>query len=143
MMHIIIHDLGSEYDEFFNGKADKIISANGKYAPCQGCFGCWTKHPAECFMKDTLHTVCRDVGRSDILTIITENCYGAYSPTVKNILDRSIGDSTPFSTYRGKQMHHTLRYDMESFFTGGERIKETLQWDMSMRIIREWILTSS
>lgn len=33
--------------------------------------------------------------------------------------------------------------DMESFFTGGERIKETLQWDMSMRIIREWILTSS
>ena len=117
MMHIIIHDLGSEYDEFFNGKADKIISANGKYAPCQGCFGCWTKHPAECFMKDTLHTVCRDVGRSDILTIITENCYGAYSPAVKNILDRSIGDSTPFSTYRGKQMHHTLRYGM------GERIQ--------------------
>jgi len=26
------------------------------------------------------------------------------------VLDRSIGVSTPFSTYRGKQMHHTLRY---------------------------------
>ena len=26
------------------------------------------------------------------------------------MLDRSIGVSTPFSTYRGKQMHHTLRY---------------------------------
>lgn len=61
-------------------------------------------------MKDTLETVCRDVGKADELMIITENCYGAYSPSVKNVLDRSIGISTPFSTYRGKQMHHTLRY---------------------------------
>ena len=31
---------------------------------------------------------------------------------VKAALDvgRGIGISTPFSTYRGKQMHHTLRY---------------------------------
>ena len=36
--------------------------------------------------------------------------YGAYSAAVKNVLDRSIGTSTPFSTYRGHQMHHTLRY---------------------------------
>ena len=33
-----------------------------------------------------------------------------YSAAIKNILDRSIGTSTPFSTYRGRQMHHTLRY---------------------------------
>ena len=33
-----------------------------------------------------------------------------YSAAVKNVLDRSIGSSTPFSTYRGGQMHHTLRY---------------------------------
>ena len=26
------------------------------------------------------------------------------------MLDRAIGASTPFSTYRGRQMHHTLRY---------------------------------
>ena len=36
--------------------------------------------------------------------------YGKYSAAIKNILDRSIGTSTPFSTYRGRQMHHTLRY---------------------------------
>ena len=42
--------------------------------------------------------------------IITKNLYGEYSAAVKNVLDRSIGTSTPFSTYRGRQMHHTLRY---------------------------------
>ena len=54
--------------------------------------------------------VSRIIGKADELVIVTENYYGAYSPSVKNVLDRSIGVSTPFSTYRGKQMHHTLRY---------------------------------
>lgn len=109
-MKVIIHDLGTEYEEMLKKKCDEIISADGRFAPCQGCFGCWTKHPAECFMKDALKESCRIVGRADELIIITENCYGGYSPAVKNVLDRSIGLSTPMSTYRGSQMHHTLRY---------------------------------
>lgn len=109
-MKVIIHDLGEEYNEKLKEKCDEVICADGKYAPCQGCFGCWTKSPAECFMKDRLHEICRIVGTADELVVISENCYGSYSPQVKNILDRSIGLSTPFSTYRGRQMHHTLRY---------------------------------
>ncbi len=109
-MKTIVHDLNEKYDEILKEKCEKIVNANGKYAHCQGCFGCWTKHPAECYIKDDLQTVCRIIGTTDELIIITENCYGAYSPMVKNVLDRSIGVSTPFSTYRGKQMHHTLRY---------------------------------
>lgn len=61
-------------------------------------------------MKDRLSQVCRVIGRADELVIITRNVYGEYSPAVKNVLDRSIGTSTPLSTYRGHQMHHTLRY---------------------------------
>lgn len=109
-MKTIIHDLDEKYTVMLKERCEEIICANGKYAPCQGCFGCWTKHPAECYMKDSLKTACRVVGSADEVIIITENCYGAYSPAVKNVLDRSIGLSTPFSTYRGKQMHHTLRY---------------------------------
>ena len=109
-MKVIIYDLGSEYDGLIAAKCDRTIAADGKYAACQGCFGCWTKHPAECFIKDSLHQVCRMIGQEDALVIVTKNLYGSYSTAVKNILDRSIGTSTPFSTYRGGQMHHTLRY---------------------------------
>ena len=109
-MKVILHDLGPEYEALIEGNCDRSIAADGKYAPCQGCFGCWTKHPAECFMKDKLRQVCRVVGQADKLVIITKNLYGGYSAAVKNVLDRSIGTSTPFSTYRGRQMHHTLRY---------------------------------
>lgn len=109
-MKVIIHDLDCQYEDLIKARCDLVIAADGKYAPCQGCFGCWTKHPAECFMKDKLQQVCRIIGQADELVIITRNVYGEYSPAVKNILDRSIGTSTPFSTYRGRQMHHTLRY---------------------------------
>ena len=109
-MKVIIYDLGSEYDGLIAAKCDRTIAADGKYAACQGCFGCWTKHPAECIIKDSLHQVCRMIGQADELVIVTKNLYGAYSTAVKNVLDRSIGTSTPFSTYRGGQMHHTLRY---------------------------------
>lgn len=115
-MKVILHDLDAEYHEMLKGKCDEIIHADGKYAPCQGCFGCWTKHPAECFMKDRLKQAARVVGQADEFVIITENLYGTYSPAVKNVLDRSIGISTPLSTYRGKQMHHTLRYGKHHLF---------------------------
>ena len=109
-MKVIIHDLDHGYDGLIESKCSLAIAADGKYAPCQGCFGCWTKHPAECFMKDRLQQVCRIIGKADEGVIVTKNLYGGYSAAVKNVLDRSIGTSTPFSTYRGKQMHHTLRY---------------------------------
>lgn len=109
-MRVIIHDLGAEYEASWKAKCDRLIHAGGKYAGCRGCFGCWTKHPAECFIRDDLQDICRIVGRADELIIITENYYGTYSPFVKAVLDRSIGLSTPLSTYRGGQMHHTLRY---------------------------------
>ena len=113
---VILHDLDRSYDAMIESKCDRMIAADGKYAPCQGCFGCWTKHPAACKMRDSLQQSCRVLGQADELVIVTKNLYGEYSAAVKNVLDRSIGTSTPFSTYRGRQMHHTLRYGKHSLW---------------------------
>lgn len=109
-MRVILHDLDEAHAESIPSDYDYVLAADGRYAPCQGCFGCWTTHPAECFMKDRLQQVCRILGQADDVVIVTKNLYGAYSTPVKNVLDRAIGSSTPLSTYRGGQMHHTLRY---------------------------------
>ena len=82
-MKTIIHDLDKFYDSLFKSKYENVIHADGKYAPCQGCFGCWTKHPAQCYLKDPLKMVCRLIGKTDELVIVTENYYGAYSSSVK------------------------------------------------------------
>ena len=145
MMKVILYDLDRTYDELIETKCDRALAADGKYAPCQGCFGCWTKHPAECKMKDTLQQVCRIIGQADELVIVTKNLYGGYSAAVKNVLDRSIGTSTPFSTYRGRQMHHTLRYgrhDLVKVIVYGEvteQEKETFRYLVERNAINEGI----
>lgn len=50
------------------------------------------------------------VGQSDPLIIVSQCCYGGYSSSIKAILDRAIGDSLPFFTWRGGQIHHISRY---------------------------------
>ena len=114
MMRVILHDLGSIYSERLLGKCDAVVEADGRYASCQGCFGCWVKHPAECSMKDKLQRTRRILGRADELIIITKNLYGSYSTNIKNVMDRTIGFSTPLCTYREWEMHHTLRYGKHS-----------------------------
>jgi len=116
-MRLLIHDLPEKWDEILRPKAEEVFRADGNYAPCQGCFGCWTKHPANCFMKDKLQMICRKFGKADELIIITENHYGSYSAAIKNVMDRTIGLSTPFMTYRNGMTHHTLRYGKKKKLT--------------------------
>ena len=133
-MTILIYDLDITFSDSIKEKYDRIIYADGRYAPCQGCFKCWTKNPATCIMSDSLHEMCRILGQADDLVIVTENWYGGYSPAVKNVLDRSIGMSTPMSTYRGKQMHHTLRYGkhnrLKVFVYGNIAPSEMKTWEL-------------
>lgn len=122
-MKVIIHDLDVGYEKLLQSKCNELICADGKYAGCQGCFACWTKRPTECVIHDSLKEISCLVGKADELVIITQNCYGTYSPAVKAVLDRSIGLSTPLCTYREKEMHHTLRYgihDEIKIFAYGE-----------------------
>lgn len=136
-MKVIVHDLKGDMTNRLVEKADKVIFADGKYASCQGCFKCWTKHPATCALKDSLHEICRVLGQADELTIITENYYGGYSPAVKCVLDRGIGISTPMSTYRGGMMHHTLRYGkhdrLRVFVYGDTTEKEKETWNLLVK----------
>lgn len=96
-------------------------------------------------MKDKLHEACRILGQADQRVIVTKNLYGGYSAAVKNVLDRSIGTSTPFSTYRGRQMHHTLRYgrhDLVKVIVYGEvteQEKETFRYLVERNAINEGI----
>lgn len=111
-MKVILHDLGEEI-AIPLGKKDKdsvVIHANNQYAPCRGCFQCWLKNPGFCIMKDSLQHIGALVGQSDPLIIVSQCCYGGYSSSIKAILDRAIGDSLPFFTWRGGQIHHISRY---------------------------------
>lgn len=109
---LIIHDLSSSDFEALNlpMKDTTVIQADGKYAPCKGCFGCWVKTPGTCVLKDRLKDVGAMIATSDEVVIISKNCYGGYSKDIKTIIDRSISCCLPFFTFRKGRMHHPLRY---------------------------------
>ena len=111
-MTTIIHDLGDEITYSLE-KADKdlvVIHADNQYASCRGCFKCWLKNAGFCTMKDALQHIGALIGQSDPLIIVSRCCYGGYSSPVKAVLDRAIGNSLPFFTWRGGQTHHIGRY---------------------------------
>ncbi len=114
-MRVLIHDLDErELSALGEFKEDTtVVAANGRYAPCKGCFKCWLKNRGYCVMTDSLQHIGALIGSSDEVVIISKNCYGCYSPTVKNVLDRAISVSLPFFTYRNGRIHHMLRYKNE------------------------------
>ena len=119
-MKVIIHDL-REGEALFLGKSDKdsvVIHANNQYAPCCGCFKCWLKNAGFCIMKDSLQHIGALIGQSDPLIIVSQCCYGGYSSPVKAILDRAIGGSLPFFTWRGGQTHDISRHPHRKLLRG-------------------------
>lgn len=111
-MKVLIHDLG-EGAALFPGETGTdslVVHADGRYAPCRGCFKCWLKNSGFCVMEDSLKHAGALIGRSDPLIIVSRCCYGGYSSPVKAVLDRAIGASLPFFTWRGGQTHHISRY---------------------------------
>ena len=111
-MKTIIHDFNKETFSAFELPDENVVvlNADGHYAPCRGCFACWLKNTGFCVMDDSLKHAGALIGQSDPLIIISRLCYGGYSPGVKAVLDRAIGVSLPFFTWRGGQTPHIRRY---------------------------------
>ena len=78
--------------------------------PCNGCFGCWTKTPGICVIKDDAREVTRKVVQSDLLVILTPVTFGGYSSEMKKALDRSLGMMLPYFTKIDGYTHHKPRY---------------------------------
>lgn len=109
---LIIHDLPNEQFNALeiNLENTTVVEADGRYAPCKGCFGCWAKTPGKCVYKDRLQYMGAMLAGSDEVILISQNTYGGLSSEVKNVLDRGIAISLPFFAFREGRIHHAHRY---------------------------------
>lgn len=134
-MKLLIHDLGSkDFQKIFYNSLDEtmIISDDGTIHHCIGCFGCWVKTPAACVIRDKYGDMGECLSKCKEVIIISECCYGGFSPFVKNVLDRSIPYIHPYFVIKNGEMHHRRRYknhiDMKVWFYGSnitEKEKQT------------------
>ncbi|MGF1465366.1 MAG: hypothetical protein ACFCGT_04465 [Sandaracinaceae bacterium] len=81
-----------------------------RFAPCQGCFECWTDHPGTCKAKDAANDVMRDAIGADALLFATRVRFGCWDPIAKVALDKCIGLLSPFFGTVEGETHHVARY---------------------------------
>lgn len=113
-MRMIVHDLQEqEFAGWTEGGQGglTVISDNGTIRQCMGCFGCWTRTPGVCVIRDGYNNLGELLSRSDELIIISKCMYGSYSPFVLNVLNRSISYVLPYFVTRNGETHHRKRYD--------------------------------
>lgn len=113
-MILLIHDLQGEQGQRLTagfGKETIVVGDDGSINHCLGCFGCWTKDPGACVIKDNYSVMGSLLGACKELHIISSCVYGGFSPFIKNVLDRSISYVHPDFRIREGKTHHRLRYD--------------------------------
>lgn len=80
-----------------------------KIANCVGCFGCWTKTPGRCVIRDDATRVYPLIAASDTVLYVSRVLYGGYDTVMKRMLERAIPVQQAFiRIYRG-ETHHLQR----------------------------------
>lgn len=80
-----------------------------KIANCIGCFGCWTKTPGKCVIRDDAVRVYPLIASSSHIIYISRICYGGYDTVMKTMLERAIPVQQAFIRLVDGETHHVQR----------------------------------
>ena len=76
---------------------------------CVGCFGCWTKTPGKCVIRDDAVKVYPEIAKSDTLLYVSRIKYGGYDTIMKTMLERAIPIQQAFIRLVEGETHHVQR----------------------------------
>lgn len=80
-----------------------------KIANCVGCFGCWTKTPGKCVIRDDAVEVYPAIAASRQILYVSKVKYGGYDTVMKTMLERSIPVQQAFIRLLHGETHHVQR----------------------------------
>lgn len=80
-----------------------------KIANCVGCFGCWTKTPGRCVIRDDAAGVYPLIAQSEAVLYVSRIRYGGYDTVMKTMLERAIPVQQAFIRILDGETHHVQR----------------------------------
>ncbi len=95
-MKLILSDRPLPIDCDRLGRADVtyIDLSALKIANCTGCYGCWTRTPGKCVIRDDAVSVYPVIAKSDTLLYVSRIRYGGYDTIMKTMLERAIPETS-------------------------------------------------
>ena len=80
-----------------------------KITNCVGCFGCWTKTPGKCVIRDDGTKVYPYIAKSNTIIYVSHVKYGCYDTVMKTMLERAIPIQKAFIRIHNGETHHVQR----------------------------------
>ena len=108
-MKLILSDRHLDLPETDQQDITLIDLSKLQIANCVGCFGCWTKTPGKCVIRDDAVRVYPRIAESDRVLYISRVNYGSYDTTMKTMLERAIPVQQAFIRLHHGETHHVQR----------------------------------
>ena len=108
-MRLILSDIDLKYDALQLKDTNFIDLSSLQIKNCMGCFGCWTKTPGKCVIRDDAVKVYPLIAACEQLVYITHVVYGGYDAIMKRMLERTIPIQQAFLRVLDGETHHVQR----------------------------------
>lgn len=92
-----------------NQLADYIDLSELNISNCIGCFGCWTKTPGKCVIRDDAVKVYPKIAESRKILYVSRVKYGCYDTVMKTMLERALPIQQAFIRLLNGETHHVQR----------------------------------
>lgn len=109
-MNLILSDRHLDLPHISSGDTTFIDLSNCNIANCIGCFGCWTKTPGKCVIRDDAVKVYPLIAASDRVLYVSRVKYGSYDTIMKTMLERAIPVQQAFIRLLHGETHHVQRH---------------------------------
>ena len=86
-----------------------------KISNCVGCFGCWTKTPGKCVIRDDAVKVYPIIADSEKIIYVSHIKYGSYDTVMKTMLERAIPIQQAFIRIYNNEIKRPLLSHMENY----------------------------
>ena len=108
-MKLIMSDRPISLEIGENKDIKYIDLSSMKIANCVGCFGCWTKTPGKCVIRDDATKVYPFIAESSSVIYVSHIKYGGYDSVMKTMLERAIPIQQAFIRIHRGETHHVQR----------------------------------
>lgn len=108
-MNLVLSDRNLNFFEQQHSTIQFIDLSRLNIANCVGCFGCWTKTPGKCVIRDDAVKVYPQIAASDRILYVSKIKYGGYDTVMKTMLERSIPVQQAFIRLLHGETHHVQR----------------------------------
>ena len=108
-MDLILSDRHIDMPATDNGRITFVDLSKLKIKNCVGCYGCWTKTPGRCVIRDDAVQVYPLIAASKRVMYVSRIAYGGYDTIMKTMLERSIPVQQAFIRLVDGETHHVQR----------------------------------